>query len=308
MRIPILLFAAAGMLSGPLFAQALSPRIAGIQSGLAAHTDFRFTEVDYPGALETYLFGENNFGLTTGAFQDSGQNPHAFILKDGAFKALDSDGVLGQNPSYALTCNDMGVVVGQWTSPDRSVSHGFTWQHGQVITVDYPGSSFSAVYGINDLGTLIGTWTDSNSATQGYICHHGTFAPLTGPGITSIVPYSINLHETIVGQLLSATDHQYHAFIRTPGGHYTLFDAPGAAAGSTVAISVNNQGLILGYYALADGSYHGFLKMGETYVPLDYPGTTTTVTQTLNDFSRIVGYFVDGEGNSHGFTAVPDLL
>lgn len=55
--------------------------------------------------------------------------------------------------------NDRGVIVGQYddgpiTGP--SSTHGFVFRFGQFSTVDFPGVSFTGVFGINYLGTLVG--------------------------------------------------------------------------------------------------------------------------------------------------------
>ncbi len=301
------IFIVGAVLAGTLCqAQGVPFKSAGILSNPGSQSlGFRFTQVDFPDAQETVLFGENSQALSTGAYHLQGEAWHAFLLEKGTFSPLDPDGILGQMPSYALAVNGRGDVVGQYGNADFSVSHGFVYRCGTVTTIDYPGSSYSAVYGINERGTMIGIFSDAHGAAQGYLLDNGNFTPLVAEGMTNIVPYSINARGDVVGQLTTTNDGVAHGFLRTREGVYTLLDAPGALAGTTTAISINDLGRILGFYSLADGSYHGFLKARNEFLPLDYPGEAVSIPQTINDFQRVVGYFVDADGLSHGFVAEP---
>ena len=45
----------------------------------------------------------------------------------------------------------------------------------------------------------------------------------------------------------------------------------------------------------------GFLKIGDTYTSLDYPGATSTVASNISESGLVVGYYMDGDGKEHGF-------
>jgi probable HAF family extracellular repeat protein len=57
---------------------------------------------------------------------------------------------------------------------------------------------------------------------------------------------------------------------------YTILDFPGSS--DTIATSINNQGLVVGYYQNPGSSHtNGFLYSNGTYTTIDVPGATSTL-------------------------------
>lgn len=81
----------------------------------------------------------------------------------------------------------------------------------------------------------------------------------------------------IAGFFLDTYD-LYHGFLRSPDGVITTFEAPGSgtAAGSyygTVPGSINDFGVMSGYYIDAHGVDHGFLRAANAaFTTFDAPG------------------------------------
>jgi hypothetical protein len=64
------------------------------------------------------------------------------------------------------------------------------------------------------------------------------------------------------------------------------------------------EGQITGYYATADGIYHGFLRRLNGQIDtLDAPGAANagTFPKDINDLGQIVGYYQDANFVLHGF-------
>ena len=76
------------------------------------------------------------------------------------------------------------------------------------------------------------------------------------PGSMATMPNSINEAGDIVGYFLDSSD--YHGFLRTQDGTFTIVDFPGGRA--TTAVSVNNAGTIAGYYFEGVFVMHGFVR------------------------------------------------
>src|SRR6185312_1898174 len=92
-----------------------------------------------------------------------------------------------------------------------------------------------------------------------------------------------------------------HAFVRTPDGTLTSFDAPDAY--DTFPFDVNAQaGEMVGWYYTADGN-HGFVRgIAGTLTTLDAPGAPGgTYPYAVNAAGQITGAYVDSDGVRHGF-------
>jgi uncharacterized membrane protein len=120
-----------------------------------------FTPIDFPGGVDTYPIGINNFGQVVGKIQDSRCdgifalcNRRGFPLSHGQFTAIEFPGAAA---TYAQGINNRGVVVGSYQNLDGPI-HGFTFLKGTFGPLDCPtpGASMS-VSGINDFGDIVAT-------------------------------------------------------------------------------------------------------------------------------------------------------
>src|SRR5260370_20998621 len=89
--------------------------LATLLVGLALSTSAAgttFTAIDFPGAVSTRAFGINDKGRVVGRYQDSGGNVHGFLLKNGAFTAIDVPGATGFTVARGI--NNSGDIVGNY--------------------------------------------------------------------------------------------------------------------------------------------------------------------------------------------------
>ena len=70
---------------------------------------------------------------------------------------------------------------------------------GQSHAVYVPGSTSTNGEGINDLGTLVGSFTDAAGATHAFGKRRDTFTQFDFPGGHDTVPVAINNRDEIVG-------------------------------------------------------------------------------------------------------------
>ena len=90
------------------------------------------------------------------------------------------------------------------------------------------------------------------------------------------------------------------------GSTFTSFDDPLAGTFNgqgTIATGIASNGNIVGYYIAPSGVNHGFLKIGNSYQTLDYPGVIndTFVHGISSTTGKIVGNYADTSNNHHGF-------
>jgi hypothetical protein len=123
-------------------------------------------------------------------------------------------------------------------------------------------------------------------------------------------PSSINPAGAITG-IWADSQNAIHGFLRSPDGHFTEFDAPGAVNG-TFAYNINPEGAIAGNYLDASNVWHSFLRAPDgTFTEFEAPGAGTGTGQgtivgsieDLNPEGAVAGAYVD-TGSTLAGTAV----
>jgi uncharacterized membrane protein len=134
--------------------------------GFVRHGKNSYTTMDFPGTSETSVNSVNSHGDFTG--QTSPPFISAFLFSNNQW--LDF-----YYPNAFTTTgdgiNDLGQIVGVWNPQDPTLpQQGFLRNpDGTFQAINFPGSSGSAVLGINDLGVLVGSYSDSAGASHGFI-------------------------------------------------------------------------------------------------------------------------------------------
>lgn len=116
-----------------------------------------FTDVNFPGAVDTTAIGINNRGDIVGIFDKNINDPaaHGFVYTKGNFIAFDfpGDDITLTQPN---DINDNGTIVGTYMTSDGT-QHGMIVEGATLKTLDYPSSSFTSLWGINNAGQIVGT-------------------------------------------------------------------------------------------------------------------------------------------------------
>jgi hypothetical protein len=183
------------------FAQGINNHgdVAGFGSGpasfAAAFVDQ--TAISAPGAFRTEVYGVNNdrdvVGLAGISNSDGTFSSQGFLEHNGRFSVLNV-------PGSSLTPQDIsntGEIVGYYAR--NGVTHGFAETDHYFTTVDVPGAISTSVLGENDLGQLVGSYTDTQGHTHGFLDSHGHFTTLDKPGAASTLAADINGAGTVVG-------------------------------------------------------------------------------------------------------------
>jgi uncharacterized membrane protein len=274
----------------------------------SAYAQFNFTNIDCPGSTLTTTRGINNHGEIAGSYRIVPPR-HAVLIKGGQCIPLAPTTVLGTNYSEAFKSNDRGDVVGSFLD-DAGFSHGFLLsKKGVLTTLDFPGASDTAAYGINESGTVVGAWDllDSGGnllAEHGFTWNNGSFSEVDFPGSGDTFVGGNNARGDFVGEYDSGpTATVGHGFVFSKG-QFTTFDVPVAGAQLTQLDAINANGQILGVYIDAGGNEHGFLLVGATFTSFDYPGATLTSAWGINSSGQIVGNHYGSDGIAHGYLAV----
>jgi probable HAF family extracellular repeat protein len=180
--------------------------------------------------------------------------------------------------------------------------------------IDVPGAMFTAAFGINDRGQIVGVFADAGGVVHGFLSDNGNFTQIDVPQINfpdapGTQAFGIRERGQIVGGFPDARG-ALHGFL-SDQGLFTQIDFPGAT--ETLLVGINNRGQIVGAFSTRDqivgrfndlnnaAGSHGFLLDDGAFTPIDFPGALGTVAFGINDRGHIVGSFVDNRGAVHGF-------
>lgn len=124
-----------------------------------------FSGFNPPGSNNSQASVVNALGLVVGAYADSGDNIHGYILFNNHF-------VTNDYPGGAFTfdggLNTQGDIVGEYRNSD-GVPHSFLLHNGHYTGFDPPGATGSDATGINVEGTIVGLYLDSAGTLHGFI-------------------------------------------------------------------------------------------------------------------------------------------
>jgi hypothetical protein len=209
-----------------------------------------------------------------------------------------------------------GVLAGYYG--DESGRHGFIDDGRELVTVDVPGSTTTAVTSINDARTVTGTyWSPDGTTQRGFLRDaRGGFTWLDSPAATGgvsrgTVPTDLTNGGTVVGYTFVTDDAGLtvsHGFV-WKHGRFTAFDAPGATTSAPVhsgtqLLGVDNAGNMVGSMTFpadppdADpptnspnrgflAERHAFTPIIDPAVPLGYCGDTRP--NAINERGTIAG-------------------
>lgn len=173
-------------------------------------------------------------------------------------------------------------IVGWYANYD-GYQHGFVYNKGTWITVDYPSEKITQIYAISGstLVAVTGDYPFKRTVLYDLSSHVWTNIPIVGGD------FDIDGSNIVGGrQLYNMTTHTL-----------TNLNVPGYVYG----IDGSN---IVGGYEDSSFNYHGYIYnlSSNTWSTLDFPGGRKTIINGI-DGDKIVGYYTDASGYEHGFIA-----
>jgi hypothetical protein len=170
----------------------------------------------------------------------------------------------------------------------------------KYTNIDLPGEVQTAVFGINNQGTIIGGFIDPAFNAHGYTQDpNGSITTFDVPGASAgTIGFSINDRGDIVGSFQNMIGDAFglpQGFLLPKGGNFITFDFPGA--NNTQPFFINNQGQIVGEYLFGINESAGFLLDNGVFSNVDFSLNGAQVTSLgavgINNSAEIVGFFID---------------
>jgi len=158
----------------------------------------------------------------------------------------------------------------------------------RFITIDPPGSTYTATQAINDVGQIVGVFTDSEGGNHGFLLSEGAYTQIDFPEALSTTAADINNLGQIVGSYEDG-NLNWHAFLLSNGVYTSITDP---AFVRTLASGIDDLGLIVGSGKDANGVWHGFQYTNGIFTTIDYPGANFTQILDINFSGGILcGYY-----------------
>lgn len=157
-------------------------------------------------------------------------------------------------------------------------------------SLDYPGSSQTIFWGINDFGELAGQYATNGGVAHAMVYRRGRFELLDPAALGTYFSAAGGPNDMGVtyGAYADAAGIQ-HGFVYR-GHRLETVDFPGHRNSNVDGI--NEFGVILGVYWEADGVFHGIVRHGHGWdTPFDVAGAVDTYPLGLNDLGQSVGYW-----------------
>src|SRR5262249_55813195 len=146
----------------------------------------KYSTIDRPGASSTEALGINKAGQIVGTYTD-GSGQHGFLLNGGLFTTIDEP--FATQGTVATGINNLGQIVGYYYTVvgfGFLISHGFLYNpsNSSFTTLEdpLPQGLGTAVYGINDVGQIVGNYINlADGSSPGFLYNGGTYTRLDAP-------------------------------------------------------------------------------------------------------------------------------
>jgi hypothetical protein len=198
------------------------------------------------GGRGTVALGINAQGTVTGYYFDKLGRGRGFVrAADGTTAQFN---VHHGEATTGWSVNDSGEVAGAWVF--NSLANGFVRSaDGEITSFDVPGNNLTtAATAINNEGTVAGIYVDQMYVNHGYIrAADGTFTTfdLSNGQVFSVKAINDNGDTAGVNKIDETGKPQ--GFVRYQNGSVKAIKPPGANDG-TVALGINNDGVVAGYF------------------------------------------------------------
>lgn len=267
--------------------------VSGIQSAVLSTGGLFQVLPPLSGGMDTYAYGINASGTVVGISYINGQ-AHGEVWSGGATQDLGA-GV------FATGINDGGAIIG-------GNGHAFVLANGAFRDLGVlPGGDWSAAYGINTSGTVVGYGTAGSGIFRAFVwTPQNGMQELGTLGGANSYATAVNNSGEVVGHASLANQYQ-HAFLAVGA---MMTDLGTLGGGNSYAYGINDSGSIVGYSDLASGAYpHAFLYSQGVMLDLNSlipAGSSWQLLEAygINNAGQIVGEGL-WNGQMHAFRLEP---
>ena len=224
-------------------------------------------EVQFPGAVSTEGWNINQDSSVVGYYDTADGRRHGFIARPieddesvivrgpaGSGYIFESIDVVGVNFLEVTASSDFGDYAGNTKSADGEKIVGFTLIDGVFTTYDFPGSKNTYFYALGNNGQAAGHYEASDGLFHGVILEDGELRQYDYPDAVQTFLRGISdATGALTGDFIDASG------VRRGFSGDLVVEVPGVS--ETYADFVHAQGVIVGSYIDADGTYHAYVRL-----------------------------------------------
>lgn len=249
-----------------------------------------FREISVPGYGNIRPQGINNLGQVVGTLA-SDTGTHGFLLQPQGDWRVGTGPVTGtvtlidypNAQGSFVGINDSGAIVGS-VDDGTGGRKGFLYEGGVFHDVIYPGASITEVTGINNVGTIVGYYSNpGETVTHGFRFDGTNYVQYDVPGATSTRLAGISNDDRLCGSTPAGS------FVSN-NGNITAVNVSsffGGKSDSGLVTSINSNGWFIGKALYSLLQFRGFLNYG-SYIELTGLGGDQD-PRSLNDHNEVVG-------------------
>jgi probable HAF family extracellular repeat protein len=256
-----------------------------------------YTQIDYPGAIQTFVAGVNKFGDLSGWYLDEHNLSHGFLLSKVDYVPVNYP---GSRETLLHGMNDKGQVTGY------TGLTGFVYDAtaGSFTDVVYPGAESTNPICINNQGLVAGNFTySSTGAGTAFELSGSNYTEIKPPGADQSYAEGVDSRGDVVGFYFTINDLEQNFSFNQ--GTYKPLRIPGVIYPEVNGTDPMGNVLVGQYSASEGGGTLGFLYQNLTLQTLQFPTGIFTSAEAVSSTGEVVGAFADQEGNLHGFTWTP---
>jgi len=233
----------------------------GTTRGLIRYSGGGVTYFSAPNGNTTNFTDRNDSGISTGYYfnQNSGRE-EGFLWDGSRFTSISKSA----SATFVFGINKWNSIVGAYAFGPYPSFHGFKrYNNGGFTAINYPGALGTSPSGINDGGTIVGSYflpsqQDPFYSSHGFIYHNGQWATLDYPDNTVWTELNgISNAGVIIGNTISSSSQTIQTAFVYKNGVFKIISAPNEPFTQVTGISPK-LGLISGVALDFSGSTEGF--------------------------------------------------
>ena len=242
--------------------------------------------------------------LLTISLSAYGQNTVQASEENATLIVFDAPGAgTGQyQGTFAVSINSSGTVTGYVVNSSGHARMFVRTPDGNITTYNVLGAASTEAAGINDAGSIAGTYF-LNGPPSGYVRNPtGQWALFNYPGAAFTIPTSINAAGVIAGTYNDSHGLR-HGFVRANDGTMTQFIP--SSCGNPNVYSINAGGAVSGDCQDGHSVQHCYLRAVDgTFIIIDPQGSIDTYACSVNVAGFVTGPYVLSRA-SRGFVRNP---